>query len=148
MIRKSLFTAGLVALSLLLSSIGLAGPAEEEAEKAARKTVEDFFEAFNRADNEALQKYMNYPHIFLTRNGQARVIEGDWTMSFDRMREREGWARSSIVSLEAVFVLEDKVHFKMVFSRHKDDGSVYRTVPGEWVETKQDGHWGVQLRSY
>ena len=143
--HKSPLILCLIAMPFVLAS---GENAEEDAVNDAKETVVKFFEAFNAADNDALQDYMNYPHIFLTRNGQARIIEERWDMNFEGLREREGWRRSTIDSLEVSMVFEDKVHLNLVFSRVGQDGEIYRTVPGQWIVTKQDGRWGVQLRSY
>ena len=140
----------LLTLSLILAQIVQAADQEADAAavKAAKETTVAFFEDFNAEDNDALQEHMTFPHIFLTRNGQARVIEERWNMNFEAMREREGWAKSTIDSMEASIVFEDKVHLNLVFSRVGQDGKIYRTVPGQWIVTKKDGKWGVQLRSY
>lgn len=145
---KRLGIVSVTVMVVLGAAWAVAAPGDEETIAAGRKTVEGFFVAFNQGDNDALQNYMNYPHIFLSRNGGARVSEERVDTPFDRMREGEGWHHSSIGSLEPLLTFEDKVHFKLVFSRHHEDGSVYRTVTGEWVVTQKDGHWGVQLRSY
>ena len=118
------------------------------AQREARHAMEEFYRVFNEADNEALQEFMNFPHVFLSANGRVSISEERWTMNFDGMRERENWASSSLDSAKACLVMETKVHFDIVFSRHHADGSTYRTVPGMWIVTKQDDHWGVQLRSY
>lgn len=119
----------------------------EAAEKAARQALEGFFEAFNSADNEALQQYCNYPHAFVGAAGSIRVVD-HWEMDFDALRAREGWRESTLDSVRAFLVKPDKVHFEIVFSRHKEDGTVYRTVPGLWIMTLQEGRWGLSLRSY
>ena len=123
-------------------------PELPQAEKDARKALNGFFDAFNAADNDALQDYCNYPHAFVGREGSIRIIEDRWEMNFDTMRERENWKKSTLDSARAFLVKEDKVHFEIVFSRHNTDGEVYRTVPGLWIMTKQDGKWGLSLRSY
>ena len=123
-------------------------PALVRAESEARRALDGFYEAFNAADNDALQKYCNYPHAFVGSNGSVRVIEDRWTMNFERMREGEGWSHSTLESAEAVFVKEDKVHFQIVFSRTNTDGEKYRTMPGLWIMTRQNGQWGLTLRSY
>ncbi len=139
---------GAACLLLLCAALAPVESAENEDVKAARECMDNFFTAFNAADNDALQKYMNYPHDFLSRNGQVRVTEERWDMSFERMRENEGWHSSSLDKVEISMVFDGKVHFNIVFSRHHEDGSTYRTVPGQWIVTRQDGHWGVQIRSY
>jgi len=40
-----------------------------------------------------------------------------------------------------------KVHFEVVFSRYKADGSKYATYQSLWIVTQRDGTWGVQARS-
>ena len=40
-----------------------------------------------------------------------------------------------------------KVHFEVVFSRYKADGSKYATYQSLWIATKKDGAWGIQARS-
>ena len=146
---KGPFSIGWVVFAgLLLGSCARRVSDAVDAEREALHAMQEFYRVFNEADNEALQEYMNFPHLFIGRNGRISISEERWTIDFDRMREREGWDRSALDSAEAVFVTEDKVHFRIVFSRLHADGTVYRTVPGVWVVTKQDGHWGVQLRSY
>ena len=142
--------AGLMALPLFVLSVRAADTPPElaQAEKDARQALDDFFVAFNAADNDALQNYSNYPHAFVGSNGDIRIIEDRWEMNFDAMREREGWHHSTLDSCEVSMEFEGKVHFNMVFSRYKADGTVYRTVPGQWIVTKKDGRWGVQLKSY
>ena len=142
--------AGLMTLPLFDLSVGAAESSPELAlaEKDARQALDDFFVAFNAADNDALQDYSNYPHAFVGSNGAIRIIEDRWEANFDVMREREDWHHSTLDSARSFIVKEDKVHFEIVFSRHKADGTTYRTVPGLWIMTKQDGQWGLSLRSY
>ena len=40
-----------------------------------------------------------------------------------------------------------KVHFEVVFSRYKADGSKYATYQSLWMVTNKAGVWGVQARS-
>jgi len=120
----------------------------DQAEADARGALESYFEAFNEADNDALQGYMNYPHAFVGANGSIRVMDERFDINFDRMNEDEGWHHSTLDFAQSFLVKEDKVHFNIVFSRHRADNSAYRTVEGLWIMTRQDGHWGLSLRSY
>ena len=142
--------AALMTLPLFVLTVRAADstPDLAQAEKDARQALDDFFVAFNAADNDALQNYSNYPHAFVGSNGSIRIIEDRWEANFDAMREREDWHHSTLDSARAFIVKEDKVHFEIVFSRHNTDGTKYRTVPGLWIMTKQDGQWGLSLRSY
>jgi len=120
-----------------------------DAEAAARQLIEDFFVAFNAEDNEALQKIANYPHSFLLDNGRVVTAKSadELVMNFEGMKDREGWHHSTLDAYKVCQSSADKVHVELTFSRHKEDGTNYWTVPALWIVTKQDGKWGIQFRS-
>jgi ketosteroid isomerase-like protein len=120
-----------------------------EAEAAAKNLIDEFFEAFNAEDNDALQKIANYPHSFLLDNGRVITAQSanELVMNFDAMKEREGWHHSTLDAYKVCQSSAEKVHVELTFSRHKADGTNYWTVPALWIVTKQDGKWGIQIRS-
>lgn len=59
----------------------------------------------------------------------------------------EGWSHSSLDSVEVVHESDVKVHFKIEFSRYKDDGSKYAVHESLWVVTRRDDKWGIFARS-
>lgn len=124
--------------------------ARSAAIEGAQQAVLDFFTAFNAGDIEGVSQPLNYPHVFLAGGG-TRVAENPSATSvrpsFGRMRESQGWHMSSVDSLEASHVSRNKVHFDLVFSRWHPDGTRYLTIPALWIMTRNDGHWGIQLRS-
>ena len=123
--------------------------ADAEAETAARGVVDAFFTAWNGADNEAMAKTINFPHAFIIRDGRAAIAKSAIRIGtdFEGMRESEGWHHSEYNSLEFIHAAPDKVIAQLTFTRHHDDGTIYRTVPVLWIITNQDGHWGIQLRA-
>jgi len=46
-----------------------------------------------------------------------------------------------------VHVSPDKVHYRIVASRRRSDGTAYATGPALYIFTRQNGHWGLQLQS-
>jgi len=133
---------------VLFSSYAATEPDEEETVREAWTCIEGFYREFNNEDNEAMQAYMTFPHLFLTRNGGVRVSDERWDMNFDRMKESQDWVKSTLDSHEVTMVFRDKVHFKITFSRHNSKGEKYMTQEGIYIVTKQDGKWGLQVRSY
>ncbi len=121
----------------------------QDVEVEARAALEEYFRAWNAADNDAIATISNFPRLSLGGNGQVVVRESpeDITIDFDLLRQAEGWDHSTLDLMDTVHVSDDKVHFRIVFSRRRADGSAYRTVPGLYVVTRQDGHWGLQLQS-
>ena len=67
--------------------------------------------------------------------------------NFDGLTRNEGWARSSLDSVTMRQNDPIKVHFEVVFSRYKADGTRYATYQSLWISTKKDGAWGIQARS-
>ena len=150
MLRRMVFGAVAlgVALTLMTDTAEMQDNASD-AEAAAKKLIDDFFVAFNAKDNHALQKIANYPHAFLMDNGRMAIANApdELVMNFDAMTDREGWHHSSLGDYEVSSSSPEKVHVELTFNRHKEDGTIYRTVPALWIVTKQDGEWGLQFRS-
>ena len=66
---------------------------------------------------------------------------------FDTLRAAELWDHSTLDLVDVAHSSAEKVHFRVVASRRYADGSPYRTNPGLYIVTQQDGHWGLQLQS-
>ena len=121
----------------------------QDYEAEARSALEEYFRAWNAADNASIVKISNFPRVSLGGNGQVVVRDGheEIEIDFGLLRQAEGWDHTTLDLVEATQVSEDKVHFRIVSSRRRADGSPYRTVPALYVFTKQNGHWGLQLQS-
>jgi hypothetical protein len=48
---------------------------DEDSVQNAMDVINNFFVAFNNADNESLKHLYNYPHIFLFGNGNSEATE-------------------------------------------------------------------------
>ena len=118
-------------------------------ELEARAPIDAFFKAFNARDNDALKKTLHYPHVRINEAGGVNVWKdaSEAGTNFDGLTRTEGWARSSLDSVSMRQNDAVKVHFDVVFSRYKADGTKYATYQSLWIVTKKDGQWGVQARS-
>jgi hypothetical protein len=123
--------------------------AQRSREADARAPIEAFFKAFNARDNEALKKTLHYPHVRINEAGGVNVWRdaSEAGTNFDGLARSEGWARSSLDSVTMRQHDDVKVHFEVVFSRYKADGTKYATYQSFWIVTLKDGKWGVQARS-
>jgi hypothetical protein len=139
----------LVSAFALLVAAAPAGAQRSPRESEARAPIEAFFTAFNARDNAALKKTLHYPHVRINETGNVVVWKdaSEAGTNFEGLTRTEGWARSS---LDAVTMRQNdpmKVHFEVVFSRYKADGSKYATYQSLWIVTNVAGAWGVQARS-
>ena len=74
-------------------------PASSEDGSEARRTVLDFFTAFNSSKVDGVTEPLNYPHVFLTAAGARTApdkLHASVRPDFDRMRESQGWHMSTI----------------------------------------------------
>ena len=136
--------------TLMLLTVVVAGALQPTSlERDARAPIEAFFKAFNARDNEALKKSLHYPHVRINEAGGVNVWRdaSEAGTNFDGLTRSEGWARSSLDSVTMRQHDDVKVHFEVVFSRYKADGTKYATYQSLWVSTKKDGAWGIQARS-
>ncbi|MEZ7831957.1 MAG: hypothetical protein QMC06_10450 [Gammaproteobacteria bacterium] len=121
-----------------------------DARQAAIALVDEFFVAFNAADNAALLKVSHVPQIMLSA-GQFILAEDIAspivTMNFERMRERENWHSSELGYFEVVNVSENQVIIELRFERFNPNAEHYLTGPAVWVLNRREGSWGVEFRS-
>ncbi len=141
----------LASIVALLAGISSAQPTIDldASERAAVGVVEEFFAAFNAADNVRLAELLNYPHVFLLGEGTLRtaLTPGDADTDFEALRTTQGWVRSSLHEIDTLSVAPSAVVFRLTFQRHNAAGESYWTTPALWIVTEQDGHWGIQVRS-
>jgi hypothetical protein len=140
---------GAFGLAGFLLSAALSAQQVGSREAEARAPIDAFFKAFNARDNAALKATLNYPHVRINEAGGVVVWQtaADAATNFDGLTRAEGWARSTLDSVTMRQNDDVKVHFEVVFSRYKADGSTYASYQSLWIVTKKDGKWGVQARS-
>lgn len=139
-----------VSVAMLVAAGLLAVPVVAQDEAAeARAVLEEYFRAWNDADNSVIAKISNFPRVSLGGNGLVVVRENpeEIAIDFEALRNAEGWDHSTLDLVDAVQASGEKVHFRVVVSRRRADGMAYRTAPALYIVTKQNGHWGLQLQS-
>lgn len=139
--------AGLLVAALILA--GSVIVAQDTDETAARAVLNQYIEAWNAGDNEAIAQTSSFPRLSVGPAGQVviRQSSDEIETDFDLLRQAEGWDHTTLDLVEAVHVAPDKVHYRVVSSRRRSDGSAYRTAPALYIVTRQNGRWGLQLQS-
>jgi hypothetical protein len=147
-VRDCLFRAFVCSWIISLPVIPSAQPAASR-EAVARAPIDAFFTAFNARDNEALKRTLHYPHVRINEAGGVNIWReaSEAVTNFDGLARSEGWARSSLDSVTMRQNDAVKVHYEVVFSRYKADGTKYATYQSLWISTLKDGQWGIQARS-
>ena len=124
------------------------GEGRAEAEQAAVAAVEAFYKAWSEGDIEALRETMNYPHVSLfPGHVEVRATPADFESPFERLREGQGWHRSSLDRAHVIWTRDDKVCVDAHWSRYGEDGTRYLSGNIIYLVTRVDGHWGIQFRA-
>lgn len=119
-----------------------------EAERAAIAAVEAFYAAWNSQDVEAVRAALHYPHVSLfPGHAEVCVAPADFEPPLGRLRERQGWRRSTLDRAHAIWSCGDKVWVDAHWSRYGADGARYLSGNIVYLVTKLDGRWGIQCRA-
>ncbi|MBS0276026.1 MAG: hypothetical protein JSR81_00240 [Proteobacteria bacterium] len=114
---------------------------------AALKLLDAFMTAFNARDVEAFEATFNFPSIRLASGKLVTLNKGDMTKERFSQGALAEWDRSAWERREIVHAGEDKVHVDTRFTRYRKDGSVIGGFDSIYVITRENGHWGVKIRS-
>ena len=144
----------LIAFSLLIALMPGAGAARQKSSPDRRieadvmKVLDEYMEAWNRKDLAAWERTFHFPHYRLA-SGRMNVLDKPGMQDAVRVWAAAGsdwhhskWDRRRIISSSP-----DKVHVDTKFTRYRADGSKIGTYESLYIVTKEDGRWGVKLRS-
>jgi hypothetical protein len=113
-----------------------------------RKLLDDYMIAWNRKDLVAWERTFHFPHYRLA-SGKMRVLEQPGLQQEVRVwtDPGEGWHHSQWNRRRIVHASENKVHVDTRFTRYRSDGTIIGIYDSLYIITKEDGRWGVKMRS-
>lgn len=119
-----------------------------EVKKEVFKVLDDYMTTFNAKDAKAWQATYHFPHYRLA-SGKMSVLEkaGILDSTVFIQLQKTGWHHSQWNHRNIIQASDDKVHVDTQFSRYRADGSLIRSYESLYVVTKENGKWGVKLRS-
>ena len=120
---------------------------DAEAIRAAQGVLDAFMTAFNARDIPAFEATFNFPSVRLASQGLVILKAGDMTAERFTTGALADWDHSAWDRREIIHAGPDKVHIDTRFTRYRKDGSVLGGFDSIYVVTRQDGHWGVKIRS-
>lgn len=118
-----------------------------EAVRAAQGVLDAFMTAFNARDIAAFEATFNFPSVRLASQGLVILNAGDMKAERFTTGALADWDHSAWDRREVIHAGPEKVHIDTRFTRYRKDGSVIGGFDSIYVVTRQDGHWGVKIRS-
>ena len=124
----------------------------EQSEREVMSVLDAFMTAFNACDAPAEERTYHFPHYRLA-SGQMRVLnapgaetQAGMAATCKRFKE-SGWHRSAWTRRKIVHLSADKAHVDTQFTRYRADGSIIGAFDSLYVLIKENGRWGIKLRS-
>ena len=146
---------GFIALTVALAFGSLQAPKEAPptidpaVEAAAMKVLDEYMAAWNNRDMEAWERTFHFPHYRLA-SGKMNVLDHAGMQDAKQLwatMDRTGWHHSRWDRRRIISASADKVHLDTQFTRYRADGSRIGVYESLYILTKEDGRWGVKLRS-
>ncbi len=153
-------TARIVCL-LLAVQAGTTAAQDQPAREAAAQVAPDasveadvmqlldaYMDAWNQAELAAWERTFHFPHYRLA-SGKMAVLDRAGVQPVPRVwdKTQSDWHRSRWDRRRIVHASNDKVHVDTQFTRLRADGSVIGSYDSLYILTKEDGRWGVKMRS-
>jgi hypothetical protein len=123
-------------------------PADAELERAAMTLLDEWMAGWNSKDTARWEETFHFPHYRLA-SGRMTVLEHPGMQPADLWQRMaaSGWDHSRWERRRIVHASRDKIHVDTRFTRFRADGSVLGSYDSLYILTKENGRWGVKLRS-
>lgn len=119
-----------------------------DIEREVMGLLDEYMNAWNRKDLAAWERTFHFPHYRLA-GGRMNVLDRPGLQNATRTWASAGrdwhhsrWDRRRIIHSSA-----DKVHVDTKFTRCRADDSVIGSFESLYIVTKEEGRWGVKMRS-
>lgn len=119
-----------------------------DIESEVMRLLDDYMSAWNRKDLAAWERTFHFPHYRLA-SGKMNMLDRPGLQDATRVWASAGsdWHHSKWDRRRIVHSSPDKVHVDTKFTRCRADGSVIGSFQSLYIVTKEDGRWGVKMRS-
>jgi hypothetical protein len=123
------------------------GNSKGALEAVAFKVLDDYMDAWNKQDLVAWESTFQFPHYRLA-SGKMTVLESPGQQDPKRLWQAiDGWHHSKWERRRVIHAAADKIHVDTKFVRYRADGSVIGAYESLYILTRENGRWGVKLRS-
>ena len=147
---KTIVMAGMLIGVMMGSSVAGKRPEAplSDVESEVMRLLDDYMNAWNRKDLVAWERTFHFPHYRLA-SGKMNVLDRPGLQDAARVWGSAGsdWHHSRWDRRRIIHSSPDKVHIDTKFTRCRADGSVIGSFESLYILTKEDGRWGVKMRS-
>lgn len=133
----------------LFIDVGVAAEFDRaQIESEVMRVLDEYMATWNRRDLAAWERTFHFPHYRLASGGMS-VLQKAGEQAPPPMwnRSADGWHHSEWKRRRMIHVSPEKVHVDTRFTRYRADGVELGSYDSLYVLTRENGRWGVKLRS-
>jgi len=149
---KQLITLFVLILMFPVNASSRSAFDRKQVQRQVMSVLDAFMDAFNRQDARAEERTYHFPHYRLA-NGlmsswSAPGAETEsWMSSTYKTLRESGWDHSSWTRRRIVHISDSKAHVDTEITRYRKDGAVIARIESLYIVTREDGRWGIKMRS-
>jgi hypothetical protein len=120
---------------------------DKQTEKEVFAILDAYMDGFNNQNMKQHFSTYHFPHYRLA-SGKLTILEnaGD-SVKYKKGLLQSDWHHSRWDHRNIIQASENKIHVDTRFTRCRVDGSVIATYESLYILTKEDGRWGIKMRS-
>ena len=120
---------------------------DQQTEKEVLAILDAYLDGFNNQNMKQHFSTYHFPHYRLA-SGKLTILEnaGD-SVKYKKGLLQSDWHHSRWDHRNIIQASEDKIHVDTRFTRYRADGSVIATYESLYILTKENGRWGIKMRS-
>ena len=125
-----------------------AKPVAPRIDREVMRLLDEYMSAWNRKDLDGWERTFHFPHYRLA-GGKMTVLDRPGLQDAAKVWASAGsdWHHSRWDRRRIVHSSQDKVHVDTKFTRCRADGSVIGSFESLYILTREEGRWGVKMRS-
>ena len=139
---------GVIAVTAGSATGNRAMSSSTDIETEITRLLDDYMSSWNRKDMAAWERTFHFPHYRLA-SGKMSVLDRPGLQDAAKVWASAGtdWHHSRWDRRRTIHSSPDKVHVDTKFTRCRADGSVIGSFESLYILTKENGRWGVKMRS-
>lgn len=124
----------------------------KQVEQEVMSVLDAFLDAFSRQDARAEERTYHFPHYRLANSvmsawpAAGSDTEAWMNGTYKTLRE-SGWDRSGWTRRRIIHMSDSKAHVDAEITRYRKDGSPMGSFESLYIVTKEEGRWGIKMRS-
>ena len=120
---------------------------DQQTEKEVFAVLDAYMDGFNNQNMKQHFSTYHFPHYRLA-SGKLTILEnaGD-SVKYKKGLLQSDWHHSRWDHRNIIQASENKIHVDTRFTRYRVDGSVIATYESLYILTKENGRWGIKMRS-